>query len=424
MKESWRTRKESPLSQWNEWARDRARIIHSASFRRLQGKTQVLGVGESDFYRTRLTHSLEVAQIGSGIVANLNKKFANQKKILSYIPEANLIEALGLAHDIGHPPFGHKGEAALYQKMKLFGGFEGNGQTLRICSLLGEASEKNGLNLCRRTLLGLLKYPNTYNRLKAKNENSSKKPPKCIMDTEAKTLDWILNPLKTKDKELFTEVYNPAIKKNDSSTTHLKTKFKSFDCSIMELSDDIAYAIHDLEDAIALKIITKDAYCSWLEKQSFSNDYISDVDHLFGDSHSKRKQVISKLVHRFIDNISIKNQNLFQENLIDLQAFADDEIKNEIQELKDLTYTMVIKKHEIKTLEYKGGKIISDLFSTINENREELLPEKYISRIEKNKSTPPERFVCDFISGMTDNYASSLYDRLFTTNSGSIFTKL
>ncbi|CAI0700025.1 Deoxyguanosinetriphosphate triphosphohydrolase [Serratia liquefaciens] len=424
MKKSWSARKESPSSQWNEWARDRARIIHSASFRRLQGKTQVLGVGESDFYRTRLTHSLEVAQIGSGIVANLNKKFANKKTILSYIPEANLIEALGLAHDIGHPPFGHKGEAALYQKMKLFGGFEGNGQTLRICSLLGEASENNGLNLCRRTLLGLLKYPNTYNRLKSKNEIGLRKPPKCIMDTESNTLDWILKPLKTKDKELFTTVYNPAAKTTDRFTTHLKTKFKSFDCSIMELSDDIAYAVHDLEDAIALKIITKDAYISWLEKQNFSEHYIKDVDDLFGTSHSKRKQVISKLVHRFIDSVSIRSQNLFQEKLIDLQAFADEEIENEIQQLKDLTYAMVIKKHEIKTLEFKGGKIISDLFLTINENRDELLPEKYILKINENKSTPPERFVCDFISGMTDNYASSLYDRLFTTNSGSIFTKL
>ena len=146
----------------DQYARDRARVIHSAFFRRLQGKTQVLGLGESDFYRTRLTHSLEVAQLGSGLVEFLIEKYKDDSGIIESLPEKDLIEAIGLAHDIGHPPFGHGGEVALNFSMKDNGGFEGNAQTLRICTTLGEYSGQSGLNLTRRSMLGIVKYPAVY----------------------------------------------------------------------------------------------------------------------------------------------------------------------------------------------------------------------------------------------------------------------
>lgn len=155
----WAERK-SPLENKeqqdrDDYSRDRARIIHSASFRRLQGKTQVLGLGESDFYRTRLTHSIEVAQIASGVADFLRDKYKNDEDINKYIPTQNLIEAIALAHDIGHPPFGHGGEYALNYLMRDDGGFEGNAQNIRICTKLGEYSDDNGLNLTRRHCLGL-----------------------------------------------------------------------------------------------------------------------------------------------------------------------------------------------------------------------------------------------------------------------------
>lgn len=163
--DSWQERKYETFSHnRDDYARDRARIIHSSSFRRLQGKTQVLGLGESDFYRTRLTHSLEVAQIASGITEHLYEKYRNTKHN-QFIPSQNLIEAIGLAHDIGHSPFGHGGEVALNYVMRNHGGFEGNAQTLRICTQLGEYSDSDGLNLTRRTLLGLIKYPALYSKV-------------------------------------------------------------------------------------------------------------------------------------------------------------------------------------------------------------------------------------------------------------------
>ncbi|MFI7854956.1 dGTP triphosphohydrolase, partial [Acinetobacter baumannii] len=146
----------------SEWARDYARIIHSSAFRRLQSKTQVLGLGESDFYRTRLTHSMEVSQIGVGITRWLKDKYDTNEEIKSIIPSTALMSSICLAHDLGHPPFGHGGEVALNFCMRNYGGFEGNGQTLRILSTLDKYTEKNGLNPTRRLLLGVLKYPASY----------------------------------------------------------------------------------------------------------------------------------------------------------------------------------------------------------------------------------------------------------------------
>lgn len=197
---SWYARQESWQAQ-NSDARDEAdidysRVIHSASFRRLQGKTQILNLGDSDFYRTRLTHSLEVAQIAGGIARQFRKDFPDHPAI-PHLPEHSILQAIGNTHDLGHPPFGHGGEVALNYCMREAGGFEGNGQTLRILSRLEQFSAGAGANLMRRTLLGVLKYPVPYSqaynpacppRLNGKTtaisiiDRAVSKPPKCYSD--------------------------------------------------------------------------------------------------------------------------------------------------------------------------------------------------------------------------------------------------
>lgn len=406
-------RRENPVNNWGSYARDRARIIHSASFRRLQGKTQVLGVGENDFYRTRLTHSLEVAQIGSGIVEALKKKYKEKSNVVAYIPPSFLIEAIGLAHDIGHPPFGHKGEQALDKKMRGHGGFEANGQTLRICTKLGEETNEYGLNLTRRCLLGLLKYPQTYSNLVFEE---SEKPPKSILDTEIKDLEWILSVFHDKDRQNF-------ISFDEIDKANKKTKYKSFDCSIMELADDIAYAVHDLEDAISLDIITRDDWQSAMEGIEDTSYYNKIGDGLFSSDHCRRKRSISNLVNRFIVDVSVRYQNDFSHALLALQAFVSDGKYKEITALKKLTYNNVVSKYEVKTLEYRGGVIVNELYSAIFDDIENLLPENYKKRL-KEKGSMKARIVCDYIAGMTDRYASMLHNRLFTANPSSVFTKL
>lgn len=418
------SKKEDPSR--DSFSRDRARIIHSAFFRRLQGKTQVLGLGESDFYRTRLTHSIEVAQIASGIVEKLKTDEKNHLQL----PSSHLIEAIALAHDIGHPPFGHGGEVALNYAMRNSGGFEGNAQTLRICTKLGEYSEKNGLNLTRRTLLGILKYPeihssvvdrSLYNEERAPTNIDSFKPPKCIFDCENDELDFITSPFESNDKSLLRQtIHKPK--------SHKKTIHKGLDTSIMELADDIAYGVHDLEDAIALKLVARTKWndavfhqfkeCSTDISSQF--DEISDL--LFSEDRKKRKSAISRLVTFFINECFIEKNDNFSDPTLSLNAKIPDETEKQLKILKDFVVANVIKTPEVQTLEYKGQKMILKLFSTIADNPERLLPSKYLTEYkEKNDDL---RIICDYLAGTTDLYAIKLYHKLFTPSTGSIFDKL
>lgn len=442
----------SPFSQ------DRARIIHSASFRRLQAKTQVLGLGDSDFYRTRLTHSMEVAQIGSGICERLRNKYEGTA-FENWIPSLHLIEAICLAHDIGHPAFGHGGEIALNYCMQSSGGYEGNGQTLRIVSKLGEFDEKYGLNLTRRTILGLIKYPAIYqnvfnpdfNRIQKASDSlnlDAYKPPKCIHQEEEEILKWALEPFKPKDKKRYQSISKceHSLNKNLSNASdikHHKTLHKSFDTSIMELADDIAYGIHDLEDAVALQLITKDIWNDdkILEDNSKSvHDILKnnlDInalkilklssadelrDLLFKGEKNSRKHAISKLVRLLVQNIFIEEDKKFEHPLLSYQAKLPPNIENILNTLKEFVFQIVVKSPEVQLLEYKGQKIVLELFKVLQSNPKRLLPKNTYALY--SESPNPNREICDYIAGMTDNYATKMYQKLFMPSVGSIFDKL
>lgn len=415
----------------NEYSRDRARIIHSAFFRRLQGKTQVLGLGESDFYRTRLTHSLEVGQIGSGISEFLKSRYESDSEIINLIPEQNLIESIGLAHDIGHPPFGHGGEVALNYSMRDHDGFEGNAQTLRICTKLGEYSDEEGLNLTRRTLLGLIKYPSYHNDIVNRESYrsgvginlDSYHPPKCIFDCDSLNVDWILQPF-TNDKAKFMSHFDKGVNK------HRKPKYKSFDSSIMELADDIAYGIHDLEDSIALRLVTESQWKNEivgkikdpLKNHPLANDIDSLTGFLFSGKNKTRKKAISYLVNYFITNVEVNKLNEFSHDLLDYQAEISAISRDELDIFQKFVQDNVIFTPEVQTLEYKGQKMVVDLFEVIASNPSRLLPKKYYSQYEAEGGNL--RVICDYLAGTTDDYATRLYHKIFTPSSGSIFDRL
>jgi dGTPase len=428
---NWQEERQEKLSsddKRDNYARDRARIIHSACFRRLQGKTQVLGLGESDFYRTRLTHSIEVAQIASGIADYLRTE-EYYKDYKYFIPQQNLIEAIGLAHDIGHPPFGHGGEYALNYCMREFGGFEGNAQTLRICTQLGEYSEKNGLNLTRRTLLGLIKYPAIYENVVNIEKYDNKKAPLCVnsfkppkfnfFGCDIENFNWIMQGFSKKDSNRFKEM--------GKTDGHGKTIYKSFDCSIMELADDIAYGVHDLEDAIALRFITEKDWDDIKEKiKNYFSDYpYGDITKdLFSGKNRTRKIAISYLVHHFVKKCQIRKKGKFDSDLLDLEAFLPEEEKEQLKTLKDFVVTKVIKSPEVQTLEYKGQQMIIRLFEVIA-NNPIMLERKHYEKYEREPQKEKQlRIICDYIAGTTDDYATRLYHKIFTPSNGSIFDKL
>lgn len=429
----WEAR-QSPLDSdqrnRNNFSRDRARVIHSAFFRRLQGKTQVLGLGESDFYRTRLTHSIEVAQVASGIVETLQSD-SSLADLHQWLPTQALIEAVALAHDIGHPPFGHGGEVALNYVMRNNGGFEGNAQTLRICTKLGEYSEATGLNLTRRTLLGLLKYPITYSAVvnatvyqpsQAPSNIDSFKPPKCVFDCDAESLAFVFDPVSS-DRVLFQ-----TIKKTDDK--HSKSKFKALDTSILELADDIAYGVHDLEDAIALRLVNErvwrtevhDLLADPLSAFPLRDRMAEITGNLFSETNKTRKKAISFLVNYFIRSCTLQRRGLFANDLLDIEARMTEQAGRELEVLKNFVVKHVVKIVEVQTLEYKGQQMIVRLFEAIADNPSRLLPKKYYDEYVAHDMDV--RVICDYVAGTTDDYATKVYHKIFTPSSGSIFDRL
>jgi len=419
--------------------RDRARILHSAAFRRLQSKTQVMGRGQSDFYRTRLTHSLEASQIGSGITAQLRYKYPQQFQVL--FPKADsLIEAICLAHDIGHPPFGHGGEVALNYMMRDHGGFEGNGQTFRIVARLEPFSEYHGMNLTRRTLLGLMKYPQTLEQLsnpqpfnKIDNFRQLKAsqwhPPKGLYSDDSAIIDWLLTPLSTQDRTLFQQIHY-------KEQGHHKTKFKSLDCSIMELADDIAYGIHDLEDAIVTGVVNRNDFEQEVLKRlqllddAWLKDYCQNLtDKLFSEQHHLQKDVIGGLVNYLITSINLTDlhesieQVNFSEPLLRYNATLPDTTAQALQIFKDFVFTFVIQKTSIQRLEYRGQQIIMELFEAFSSDPARLLPsnsaKRYQNAIDKGENA--HRIIADYVSGMTDDYATRIYQNLFAPNANATY---
>lgn len=398
----------------NQYQRDRARIMHSAAFRRLQGKTQVMGTGEGDFHRTRLTHSVEVAQIGYGLLEALKARSDNPDDMRPWWPDRDLIEAACLAHDMGHPPFGHKGEQALHRAMLDYGGFEGNGQTLRILTKLEKYNERGfGIYPTRRLILGVLKYPKSMKDFDLEQYKS--KPPKSYHDEEAGVVEWALSGFDRGDRRALI----------DSATG--KEAHHSFDCSILELADDIAYGIHDIEDIVARGLATKEEIRSEIQK-AFDTVH-GDLEHgevnftsefvcagLLGDSFA-RKQMIAQLVNLFITNAKLSKHSSFEHPLLKYNASLPPEHSLLLESLKDLAYELVVKKAKLQQLEWRGQMVVSRIFEVLVDKPESFIPEA--SWRDGCEDSSNERRVCDYIGGMTDSYAERLYKRLYHPGFGS-----
>lgn len=396
------------------YQRDRARIIHSAAFRRLQGKTQVMGVGEGDFHRTRLTHSIECAQIGYGLLDVLQRK-ESTKIPKEWLPERDLIEAACFAHDLGHPPFGHGGEKALHQQMWSCGGFEGNGQTLRIITRLEKYKEKGwGINPTRRLILAILKYPIPYGKFD--HTEYKQKPPKCYFNEEQDIVEWALEGFCDFERAQLLE-------RNDKN----KAKHRSFDSSLMELADDIAYGVHDIEDIVARKLVDREEIEEGISK-AFSNirdNLRKEGEIISADSINKklfngsfeRKQIISCLVNVFVSNVDVAPVTRFEHPLLAYRAQLPEPYCTLLTELKKLSFNWIIKKPEVQQLEQRGQRIVVQVFEALKSDPKQLIPQ--FDQDRAGDSACKMRRICDYVAGMTDGYADKIYRRLFIPGFGS-----
>ena len=414
---------------------DYGRVIHSGSFRRLQGKTQILAIGDGDFHRTRLTHSLETAQIAEGIVERLGRDVEG-RPVAAWLPPSPLIRAVALAHDLGHPPFGHSGEVALDLGMAGHGGFEGNGQTLRILSRLESFSDGFGSDLTRRAMLGVLKYPVAYSDAVASPPSSPAagngafraKPPKCYFDTERDVVEWLLAPLSAADREAFLATERRA-------GGPVRSRHHSFDCTMMEIADDIAYGIHDLEDALALELVDRERLAAALlgmvcepfvatggvmaaAVPATSREGL--LDGLFGGDRA-RKRTIGSLVHWMIGSVAIVDAEGFESPLLRHRATLSAEARALLDALQSVVASEVIDSAEVQQLEFKGRRMVAAVFDAYCSSPS-LLPARVRSRVDGGGGA--ERAICDHMAAMTDETLVRTYERLFSPRIGSVFDRI
>ena len=343
--------------------RDRDRIIHSSSFRRLKHKTQVFVNTDGDHYRTRLTHSMEVSQISRTLAKYLGLN-------------EDLCETISLAHDMGHTPFGHAGEKILNECMKNFGGFNHNIQTLRIVSIIENKYYKfNGLNLTIETLDGLIKHN---------------------------------GPIK--DFSVYDEIIKKSIFKNK---IYFK-QYPSLEAQISSISDDIAYNNHDLEDGLRAKLFDMNA----LKSVSFISKIMKK--HLKNKKNFRREVIVNQIIRETIncmvlDVISNTKKNLKMLNPKSIKDIYKQDhfivdfstsMKKNLSEIKEFLKINMYNNKKVVHNNNKGKKVINSLFINLLKNHK-----KYIG---KNlfKNEPKERIIADYIAGMSDRFAINLYSNI------------
>ena len=355
--------KENYSQTRSEFQRDRDRILHSAAFRRLKHKTQVFVSNEGDHYRTRLTHSLEVSQIARSIskIFNLNE---------------DLTETLSLSHDIGHPPFGHAGEDALSECMVSHEGFDHNDQAIRIVHLLEKKYfDFEGLNLTWETLEGLVKH----------NGPMTKDVPKTIEALD-KEFDLKLN------------------------------EFSSIEAQIASIADDIAYNNHDLDDGLRAGFFSYDDLVELPMIgeiiKNFPKNYNSyDMQRINNEITRKSTSImITDVINTISEKVKKSKVRCNEDVRLNNEKIADfsDKTKEEVKYIRSFLSMKMYNHDKVKAMTSNAHQIISSLFKLFIEQDEKFIKE-HMKKIISDKDKP--RAVCDFIAGMTDNYAQNFYNK-------------
>jgi dGTPase len=460
-----------------DFRRDYARLIHSPSLRRLQGKTQLFPNARDDFVRTRLTHSLEVAQIGKSIAGIVNGNPSAFPFFTNNPIDLDLVEFSCLAHDVGHPPFGHIGEDALDECMASDGGFEGNAQTLRILSTLEkkellaavkpqhwsaftpivtrQADRRCGLNLTYRSLASVIKYDQKIPARRKRRDG----PDKGYYHF---------------DEDLVEQVrLNVLGHVVDEERKKLGLPFRTIECSIMDIADDIAYSTYDLEDSLRVDAVTPLSLLDRTRDQELMARVTATINKRIERYYPKTPEPIKmtdvELIvfkffktlceeapdetewakdvddpaqqrSRYVTSVGATARRLrksgywrsqFTSGIIDTNLQAIELVPSdlhpalhqirlkkdrflEVEVLKVLNFEIVIKSSQLRMAEYRGARIIKDIFEALNSpGGDELLPSDH-AELFRAFTNPSDmnRVICDFIAGMTDRFAMEFHARL------------
>ncbi len=359
-----RTYAEEPPANRSAFQRDRDRVIHSSAFRRLEYKTQVFVNHEGDLYRTRLTHSLEVGQVGRAIARQLALN-------------EDLVEAIALAHDLGHTPFGHAGQEALQECMTDFGGFEHNIQSLRIVDHLEKRyGDFPGLNLSFETREGILKH--------------------CARSKAADLGDV---------GERFLQGTQP-----------------SLEAQITNLADEIAYNNHDIDDGLRAGLLSLEELCA----STLYGAIFAEVHQRYPETsqtvlrHETGRRLINLLIHDLVDetwrHIAAEGVTTIAEVRAAPRQLAahSPAIAHEVVTLKRFLFQRMYRHPRVHRQSEKAKRLVHKLFHALQEDPR-LLPLKYQARINECSGATQRqaRVVADYVAGMTDRFAIAEYDRLF-----------
>ncbi len=354
--------------------RDRDRIIHSAAFRRLQYKTQVFVNHEGDFFRTRLTHSLEVSQIARSVCRCLDLN-------------EDLAEALALAHDLGHPPFGHAGEDALKEMMEDYGGFDHNAQSLRVVTRLEESYVAfKGINLTWETLEGVVKHNGP---LEGPNARSNKPLPKAIREYVA-----------GHDLELGT--------------------YAGAEAQVAAISDDIAYNNHDIDDGLRAGLFT----VADLADVPLVGPIFADVKKRHPDIdaklqiHAAVRDLIGEMVRDLLDETGRRLNDAKPKTPDDVRRLAQpvagfsDKMRDNDKALKRFLFDNMYRHYKLNRMTSKARRVVKDLFGLLIQEPE-CLPTDWRKKANGAKSVETAEAVADYIGGLTDRAALDEHRRLF-----------
>lgn len=360
----------------SDFQRDRDRIVHTTAFRRLKHKTQVFIAADGDHYRTRLTHTIEVAQIARALARALRL-------------DEDLAEGVALVHDFGHTPFGHTGEDALHEALAPYGGFDHNAQSLRIVTKLERRyAEFDGLNLTWETLEGLVKHNGPL--VTPQGEGTRGPVPQPILD--------------------YCALYDLEL-----------ASFASLEAQVAAIADDIAYNTHDIDDGLRSGYLSFDM----LEEIPFLAGLMAEVRGRYPNleaarfTHEIMRRQITAMVEDVIGYAQKALREVRPESADDVRqagrvmaTFSDDLAVTDRQ-IKKMLFSRIYRHPDVMRVRAGAASIVTDLFTAYMDDPQLMQGHYWVDKIREMPQAARARHVGDYLAGMTDNYAINTHRRLF-----------